>query len=137
MTRTLTVEGDIATADSRTVLTTQGSVTAPSLVIPRGVRKIAKIIVAAVQDSAAAGSAIFVLRLGGSGVLKGEQALIIGAGSQIAVQSGGDGNEPVIVSFVLENADIDVSSSDTITIAAEMAGSDLGTARVGVTLVFA
>ena len=39
--------------------------------------------------------------------------------------------------MVIDNVDIDVSASDTITVAAEMAGEDLGTSRVGVTLVFA
>lgn len=137
MSRTLTVEGDITAADTRTVITTQGSVTAPSLVIPRGVRSISKIIVAACQDGAAAGSAVFILRLGGSGVLKGEQAVIVGAAGIIAVQAGADGEAPAVVPYVLDNADIDVSPSDTVTVAVEMAGSDLGTSRVAVTLVFA
>jgi len=137
MSRTITVEGDLAAADTRTTITTQGSVAAPTLIIPAGVTRIGKIIVAVAQDGAAAGSAVFVLRLSGSGVLKGEQSLIVGAAGAIAVQSGGDGVAPGVSSYVLENADIGVSASDTITVSAEMAGSDLGTSRVGVTLVFA
>jgi len=137
MTRTLTVEGDLTAVDTRAVLTSQGSVTAPSLVIPAGVRKIAKIVTAVAHDGAADGSGAYLLRLGGAGVLKGEQAIIIGAGGQIAVQSGADQNYPIVSSFVLDDADIDVSASDSMTIAAEMMGSDLGTARVTVTLVFA
>jgi len=41
--KTFTVEGDLATADARTLLTTQGSVTAPSPVVPSSVSKIDKI----------------------------------------------------------------------------------------------
>jgi len=137
MTRTLTVEGDITAVDSRTALTTQGSVTAPSLVIPAGVTRITKIIVSAAADGAAAGAAVFFIRLGGAAVLKGEQVIVIAATSHIAVQSGGDGRAPAQAPLVLDNVDISVSASDTITIAAEMAGEDLGTSRVGVTLVFA
>jgi len=136
MTRTLTLEGDVTGADTRTNITSQGSVTAPSLVIPAGVTRIRKIITAAVQDGAAAGAAVFLLRLGGSGVQKGEQALVIGAGGNIAVQTGSDANQPHVVPSVLD-VDIAVAGGDTITVAAEMAGEDLGTARVGVTLVFA
>jgi len=137
MTRTLTVEGDITGVGTRTALTTQGSVTSPSLIVPKGVRKISKIVVATAQDAAAQGAAVFVLRLSGPGVLKGEQSLIVGAAGNIAVQSGGDGNEPALNAVVLHDIDIDVSASDTITISGEMAGEDLGTARMGVTLVFA
>jgi hypothetical protein len=137
MTRTLTVEGDITAVDTRTLLTTQGSVTAPSLVIPSGLSKITKVIVAAAADGAAAGSATFFIRLGGAGVLGGEQAINVGAAGIIAVQTGSDQNYQLTKAFILDNADIDVSPSDTVAISAEMAGSDLGTARVAVTLVFA
>lgn len=137
MSKTLTVEGDITTVDTRTNITTQGSVTAPSLVVPSGMSKIAKVLVAVAAEGLADGSAVFLLRLGGSGVLKGEQVLTMGAAGRIAVQAGSDAAPQVGKLFVLENVDIDVSPSDTITIAAEMAGSDLGTARVVVTIVFA
>jgi len=137
MSRTLTVEGDLATVDSRTQISTQGSVTAPSLIIPSNVRKIVKIIAACTQDGAAVGSGVFFIRLGGAGVLKGEQTIMVGAGGTIAVQTGSDQNYPVVSSFVLDDADIDVSPSDSISISAEMAGSDLGTAGIAITLVFA
>lgn len=137
MSRTLTVEGDITAADTLTNLTTQGSVTTPSRLVPNGVTKIAKIAVAASQDGAAAGATIFILRLSGSGVKGGEQVLTIGAGGIIAVQAGSDTAAPTVVTTVLDNVDIDVSQGDTINISAEMAGEDLGTSRVAATLIFA
>jgi hypothetical protein len=42
----LTVEGDITAADTRTPLTSQGSVASPSLLVPAGYTKIDKVIVA-------------------------------------------------------------------------------------------
>lgn len=137
MSKTLTVEGDITAVDTRTGITTQGSVTAPSLVVPSGMSKITKIVVASAAEGLADGSASFLVRLGGAGVLKGEQVLAVGAAGRIAVQAGSDAAPQVGRLFILDNVDIDVSASDTISIAAEMAGSDLGTARVVVTVVFA
>lgn len=137
MSKTLTVEGDLATVDSRTLLTTQGSVTAPSLVVPSGMKKIDKILMVATAEGLADGSAVFFIRLGGNAVLHGEQALLVSAAGRIAVQTGSDAAPQIGRLVVLENVDIDVSPSDTLTIAAEMAGSDLGTGRAVVTLVFA
>lgn len=136
MSRTLTVEGDLATVDSRTLITTQGSVTAPSLVVPAGMTKIDKLIVAASQEGLANGSAVFFVRLGGAAVLRGEQTLMISAGGTIAVQAGSDAAPCIDQIFTLEDVQIDVSPSDVISISAEMAGSDLGTGHVVVTAVF-
>jgi len=137
VTVTLTVEGDITAADTATGLTSQGSVSAPSLVIPTDVSKIDKIIAACGFDGAADGSAVFVLRLGGAGVLGGEQTVVIAAGGSKAAQAGSDRNVPIMGPVVLENLDISVSPGDTIKVQAEMAGDDLGTANVCATLVFA
>lgn len=137
MNKTLTVEGDLATVDSRTLITTQGSVTAPSLVTPAGVSKIDKIFAAAGSDGLAVGSGVFYLRINGSAVKNGEQVIMVGAAGVIAVQAGSDAAPEIGRLFKLENADIAVSPSDSITIAAEMAGSDLGTGRIVVTLLFA
>ena len=137
MSKTLTVEGDITAVDTRTLLTTQGSVTAPSLVVPSGRTKIVKILVAAAAEGLADGSATFLLRLGGAGILKGEQVLTVAAAGRIAVQTGSDAAPQVGRLFVIDDVDIDVSPSDTISIAGEMAGQDLGTARMVVTVVFA
>lgn len=137
MTKTLTVEGDLASADTATTLTTQGSVTAPSLVLPPGISRITTIIAAAGAEGLADGSAVFFLRLGGNAVLGGEQTLMVGAGGRIAPQAGSDAGPSVAPARVFRDLDIAVRPSDTIRIQAEMAGNDLGTARVVVTLVLA
>ena len=137
MSKTLTVEGDITAVDTRTLLTSQGSVTAPSLVVPSGMSKIEKILVAVSAEGLVDGSTAFVLRLGGSGILKGEQAITVGACGRIAPQAGSDSAPQVGRLLVLDNVDIDISPSDTITIAGEACGTDPGTARMVVTVIFA
>ena len=136
MSQTLTVEGDLATVDSRTNITTQGSVTAPSLVVPSGVTEIDKIICAATAEGLGDGSAVFFIRVGGSAVKRGEQNIVVGAAARIAVQAGSDAAAQIGKLFILENCGIEVNPSDTVTIAAEMAGSDLGTGHIVVTVVF-
>jgi hypothetical protein len=137
MSKTLTLEGDLATVDLKTLITTQGSITAPSLVVPSGVTKIDRVLVAAGAEGLADGSAVFFLRLGGNSVQNGEQTIMISGGGRIAVQTGSDAAPSICRLFVLENAEIAVKASDTISVSAEMAGSDLGTGHVVVTLVFA
>jgi len=137
MSKTLTVEGDLATVDTRANLTTQGSVTTPSLIVPAGMKKIDKILCAAAADGLAVGSAVFILRIGGSSVARGEQTFVISASGTIAAQAGSDTAPQVGQLFVLDDADVDVSPSDSLTIAGEMAGSDNGTGRMVCTLVFA
>lgn len=136
MSRTLTVEGDITAVDTRTLLTAQGSVTAPSLVVPSGMKKIDKIIVNCAGDGLAAGEVVYLLRLGGNAILNGEQVFVVGGEGNIAVQLGSDSAPATPIPFILSNADIAVSPSDTVTIAVEMAGVDIGTAAAVVTLIF-
>lgn len=135
--KTLTVEGDVTAADTRTALLTQGSVASPSLLVPAGYTKIDKIIVAAASEGLADGKQSFFLRLGGNAVQGGEQLLPISASGRIAVQTGSDAAPQVCYPKVFDNLDIAVSPSDNISIWAEGAGDDTGTARVAVTLVFA
>jgi len=137
MSKTLTVEGDLATVDARANITTQGSVTAPSLIVPSGVTKIDKIICSASAEGLADGSAVFFIRIGGSAVKRGEQNIVISAAARIAVQAGSDAAPQMCGLVVIENADIEVNSSDSLSIAAEMAGNDLGTGHIVVTLMFA
>lgn len=137
MSKTLTVEGDITAVDTRTNLTSQGSVTAPSLVVPSGVTKIDKILVASSSEGLADGSCTYLLRLGGGGILRGEQTFVVGGSGRIAVQAGSDAAPQVGRLFMIENADIEVSPSDTISVAGEMMGTDTGTARMVVTVMFA
>ncbi len=135
--RTFTVEGDIASVDTRTLLTTQGSVTAPSPVVPSGVKKIDKIVFAAASEGLADGKQVWFLRLGGGAMLNGEQVLTISASGRIAVQAGSDAAPQICWPNVLDNVDIPVSASDSLTVAVEGAGDDTGTGHAAVTLVYA
>jgi len=137
MTKTLTLEGDLGTVDARTAITTQGSVVAPSLVTPAAAKKIDRIVCACAPDGLAVGSGVFFLRLGGSAVQRGEQTIMVSSAGVIAVQAGSDAAPNVNFPIIIENADIDVSGGDTIAVSAEMAGSDLGTGHIVVTLIFA
>lgn len=135
--KTFTVEGDIASADAKVLLTTQGSVTAPSPVVPSSVKIIDKIVFAASSEGLADGKQTWILRLGGNAVLGGEQVIAMGASGRIAVQAGSDAAPQVTVATVLEDVDIEVRASDTISVAAEGAGDDTGTGHAVVTLIYA
>lgn len=137
MSRTLTVEGDVNAVDTRTTLTAQGSVTAPSLVVPSGMKRITKIISTGAADGLADdGSVAFLLRLGGAGVLGGEQVIVFGGLGNQTVQAGSDAAPSIGIPFALDDVDIAVSPSDTISIAVEAAGVDPGDTAVAVTVVF-
>jgi hypothetical protein len=136
MSRTITVEGDVNAVDTLTRLTGQGSVTAPSLVVPAGMTKIKSIIVSAAADGIAAGESVNFLRLGGNAVLGGEQTIVfVGEDSQ-TVQAGSDAAPSLVSLFILADADIAVRPSDTISIAGESAGVDVGDMTFSVTLVY-
>lgn len=137
MTRSFTVEGDVMSADTRTALTTQGSVSAPSSVVPAGMNKIDKIIVAGTSEGLADGAQTLFIRLGGNAVLGGEQVIAVSAMGRIAPQAGSDSAPQLMTAWVLEDADIEVRPSDTISISAEGPGSDTGTIHVGITVIFA
>lgn len=136
MSKTFTVEGDITAADTRTLLTTQGSVTAPSSVVPAGVTMIDKIVFACTSEGLADGSQGWFLRLGGNAVKNGEQTIAIGASGRIAVQSGSDAAPQLMRPLVLDDVQIAVSPSDTITVAVEGPGTDTGTGHAVVTLIY-
>ena len=135
--RTLTVEGLLTGIDTQTSLTTQGSVTAPSRLTPQGAKKIDQILFSVAADGAADGSLAAFLRLGGAAIKNGEQTLFFGGAGHIAVQSGGDGAPNLGAYFHLMDADIEISSGDTVDIVAEHAGVDIGNVQVGVTLLYA
>ncbi len=135
--KTLTLEGDIASADTRTLLTTQGSVTAPSLVTPSNATMIKNLIVAATTEGLADGAQSYIVRIGGNAVKNGEQVITISAVGRIAPQAGSDSAPQLMKPLVLENVDIEVGPSDTLTVAVEGCGTDTGTGHAAVTLVFA
>lgn len=135
--KTFTVEGDLATVDSKSNLTTQGSVTAPSPVVPSSVKKIDKIVVAAASEGLADGAEVWFIRLGGNAVKNGEQVIAVAASGRIAVQTGSDAAPQIMAPVVIEDVDLEVSPSDTISVSAEGAGTDSGTGRAVVTLIYA
>lgn len=130
---TFLIEGDITAADTFTALTTRGSETTPSLQIPTSWTSIARLVAFVSYDQVAAGSAIFILRIGGKAV-KPEQDIVIAGGGGAAVQAGSDAAPLITEAFTLEEAAIEVSGGDTIRIEAAMTDTDLGTARVVVLL---
>lgn len=137
MSKTITVTGAVDAADTRVLLTAQGSVSAPSLVIPAGKTRISKVIAVVASDGLADdGMGLFFVRLGGAAVLNGESQIVFaGLGNQ-AVQAGSDAAPSIGKVFVLNDADIAVSPSDTISISAEGAGVDWGDSQVTVSLVY-
>ena len=135
--KTITVEGDIASVDTRSALTTQGSVASPSLIVPAGYTKIDKIFAAASSEGLANGKQTWFVRLGGNAVQGGEQVICLGASGVIAVQAGSDAAPQCVAPVVLEDLQIPVSGSDTISVWGEGAGEDTGTGHMVITLVFA
>jgi len=135
--KTITVEGDIASVDTRTALTTQGSVASPSLLVPAGYTKLDKIIVSAATEGLADGKQSYFLRLGGNAVKGGEQLIPISVVGRIAPQAGSDSAPQYCYPIVREDLQIEVSSSDTISVWVEGAGDDTGTGHACVTLIFA
>lgn len=136
MAKTLTLEGDVNSVDTLVRLTSQGSVSAPSLIVPAGQTRITAVHCAMSADHLAAGSVTGFLRIGGNAVLNGEQQIMIGgAGGQLP-QAGSDQSPSFMTPFRLENADIEVRPGDTVDISAEMAGADVGDTTFVVTLVF-
>ena len=135
--KTLTVEGDLTSADTRTALLTQGSISSPTLAVPAGYTKLVKLGVAAAAEGLADGKAGFIVRVGGNAVQGGEQIFPISAAGRIAPQAGSDSAPQKAEASIWENLDIVVSPSDTISFWGEMVGDDIGTGRMVVTAIFA
>lgn len=129
-----TREGSITAVDTRTALTTLASATAESpsnIVVPKEAKMLLEAIVACAPDFAATGSASFFFRLEGDGL---EDAPVFGpinaAGGDIATGArAGIRAQRVPLG-------VPVVPGNSIAVSAEMAGTDIGTAAVGVTLVF-
>jgi hypothetical protein len=134
--RTLTVEGLVTAIDTQTVLTTQGSITAPSRLVPQGAKMIDKLLVSSAADGAAEGNASVFLRLGGPAIMNGEQTIFTGGHSTNTVQSGSDAALDLGAMILLQDLDLQVSPGDTIDIVAEHAGVDVGNLQLGATLFF-
>ena len=136
MSKTITVEGDVNTANARTNIVTQGSVSAPSRVTPSNAKRITGVLVAAAADQLAEGAANVLVRLGGNAIRRGEQTLIVAGLAGNTVVSGSDLPPVYNPLFMLMDADIEVDGSEVIDIAAEIVGDDVGDATVVITLIF-
>lgn len=125
-------EGEATAVDTKTQLTTLGSDTAPGpLLVPAGATKIVGVIVAAMQNMAAATGYSMFIRLEGPGLPEGPESITVCAGGN-AVATGGN----AAAKGVMIPLDIPVTVANEILIYAEMAGTDVGQVNVGVTLVF-
>jgi hypothetical protein len=136
VTKTLTLEGDITAVNTATNLTTQGSVAAPSLVVPSGTAKIDKVVVTVGAAETGAGGACYLLRFGGPAVMNGEQTLVVAGAGFTAATDAGDQAPGTPRNFVLEGVEIAVKASDVIRVQGEMMGTTLGTSSVTVTIVW-
>lgn len=133
----VTVEGDLADDGVAIPLTTQGSTTAPSRQVPAGSKVIDRLIVSVAPDLAAAGACSFLVRLGGKGIKGGEQHIFVAGAGGAAVQSGADPVGLAMSPFVLDDAEIEVVSLNTIDVEGEITGDDIGDAHMAVTMIFA
>jgi len=125
-------EGSITAADSFTALTSlYGQSTTGSCQVPANTSAIVGLIVSVAQDGANAGAATFAVQLTGDG-LSEQQTLTVGSSTNVGTEtSDGQTNLP----FALDVA-IPCTASNQVSIAGAM-DTDLGTAQMSVTLVFA
>lgn len=125
-------EGEATAVDTKTQLTTLGSETAPGpLLVPAGATRLVGIIIAAMENFAAATSYSAFIRLEGPGLPEGPETFAVAAGG-VPVATGGNFVSPATYVAV----DIPVVPANEILIFGEMAGTDVGQISFGVTLVF-
>ncbi len=128
-----TREGDITAVDTKSQLSTLGSETAPGpLLVPTGVKALVGIIVAQISNMAAATGYSALLRLEGPGLPGGPEVFAAGAGGMAVATGGNAAMKPVQIDL-----NIPVTPSNEILIFGEMAGTDVGTLTMAVTLIFA
>ena len=125
-------EGEATSADTKSQLSTLGSETAPGpLLVPAGTTKISRVIIAAMENFAAATGYSAFIRLEGAGLPGGPEVLAALAGG-VPVATGGNNSTRAAVIDI----DIPVTPANEILIFGEMAGTDVGQVSMGVTLVF-
>jgi len=125
-------EGEATAVDTKTQLTTLGSETAPGpLLVPASAKRIVGVIVAAMENMAAATGFSAFVRLEGPGLPEGPETLAVMAGGA-AVATGG--NATMESRFL--PVDITVTPGNEILLFGEMAGTDVGQVSFGITLVF-
>ena len=125
-------EGEATTVDTKTQLTTLGSEAAPGpLLVPQGMKKISSIIVAAMENFAAATGFSGFVRLEGPGLPNGPEVIgVVAGGADVAT-----GGQATLTAQLIP-LELEVSPGNEILIFAEMAGTDVGQVSFGVTLVF-
>lgn len=132
----ITVEGEVTAIDTLTRLTTQGSVTAPSRLTPPDSTKIKRIVVSSASDNLAAGEAAMLLRLSGDAIKGGEQTIFFAGHTSAAVQTGSDAAPSLMAPLVIEDVDIEITPNETLDIAIEHVGIDVGDTTNVVTVMF-
>ena len=125
-------EGAPTAVDTKTQLTTLGSQTAPGpLLVPGGMSVLRAAYVAGVSSNEAAGQGAFFIRLEGPGIARGTFNFAAGAhGTAVATGT----HSRIAAKRVPIN--IKVTPGQEILIFAELAGADMGTYQIGVTLEF-
>ena len=133
----ITVEGEVTAIDTLTRLTTQGSVAAPSRLTPPDSKMIKRIVIASGCDGGAAGQAAMVLRLSGDAIKGGEQTLFFAGHTSQTVQAGSDAAPYLMAPLVIEDLDIEITPNETLDVAIEHVGVDVGDTTNVVTVMFA
>lgn len=125
-------EGEATALSTRSQLTTLGSEQSPGpLLVPSGTTKIVGIIIAAMENFAAATSYSAFVRLEGPGLPGGPETIAAASGG-VGSATGGNFAAPGNVIPL----DIDCLPGNEILIYGEMAGTDIGQVSFGVTLIF-
>jgi hypothetical protein len=125
-------EGEATAVTTKTQLTTLGSETAPGpLLVPQGSTKLAGVIIAAMENFAAATSFSAFIRLEGPGLPTGPESIVACSGGAAVATGGNFAAQAVFVPL-----DIPVTVANEILIFGEMLGTDVGQVSFGVTLVF-
>ena len=125
-------EGEATAVDTKSQLTTLGSESAPGpMLVPSGVTKIIAMIVAAMENFAAAASFSALVRLEGPGLPGGPEVIAVQAGGAATTTGGNSAKEAKVIPL-----DIPVTPANEILIFGEMCGTDVGQVSLGVTLIF-
>jgi len=127
-----TREGEATALNTKSQLTTVGSETAPGpLLVPSGAKQISRVIIAAMENMAAATSFEGLIRLEGPGLPGGPEVFAARAGGA-GVATGGNAADPAQVIDIA----IPVTPGNEVLIFAEMSGTDVGQVSYAVTLCF-
>ncbi len=132
MSKTRTFTGSVTAVNTVTNLTAQGSITSPTLTVPgTGGNKLKRVSISAGADFLGRGNAVSFIRITGDGINGQHQLAAGGHGGQIVTTASSD-----IKPIVYEDCDIACAGGGAITVAGEMAETDIGSIGIAVTLEF-